>query len=128
MKVSVIGAGMGGLATAARLAAKGYQVTIFEANAYPGGKLTSIQLGNYRFDAGPSLFTLPHLVDEIIALNPNPESISFRYQKLKEVCHYFYEDGLRLTAHADPNELAAELSTKTGVNKQNILNYLMSQS
>ncbi len=128
MKVSIIGAGMGGLATAARLAAKGYQITIFEANPYPGGKLTSIQLGNYRFDAGPSLFTLPHLVDEIIALNPNPDSIPFRYQKLNQVCHYFYEDGLRLTAHADPDELANELSNKTGVDKQNILNYLKKAS
>jgi phytoene desaturase len=124
MNVSIIGAGIGGLATAARLAAKGYAVTVFEANSYPGGKLSSIQLGNYRFDAGPSLFTLAHLVDEVIALNPNPELIPFSYQKLNTVCNYFYEDGLRLTAHADPNELANELATKTGVDKKTIFNYL----
>ena len=38
---------------------KGYHVEVFEANSYPGGKLSEIEIEGYRFDAGPSLFTLP---------------------------------------------------------------------
>jgi len=61
----VIGSGIAGLASSIRLALKGYQVTVFEANAYPGGKLSAFSLGEYRFDAGPSLFTMPHYVTEL---------------------------------------------------------------
>jgi phytoene dehydrogenase-like protein len=52
-KAIVIGAGIGGLATAIRLAKKGYAVEVFEANDYVGGKLSTFTLGDYRFDAGP---------------------------------------------------------------------------
>ena len=58
-KVVVIGAGIGGLATAIRLSVKGYSVEVFESNSYVGGKLSQIESKNFRFDAGPSLFTLP---------------------------------------------------------------------
>ena len=52
---AVIGAGIAGIATSIRLANKGYEVHVFEANTYPGGKLSSFELNGYRFDAGPSL-------------------------------------------------------------------------
>jgi heterodisulfide reductase subunit A-like polyferredoxin len=74
MKVIVIGAGIAGLAASLRLASKGYEVHVYEANAYPGGKLSEFKLGNYRFDAGPSLFTLPHLVEDLlVAAGKNPK-------------------------------------------------------
>ena len=52
-KAIVIGAGIGGIASALRLVKKGYEVTVFDSNNYPGGKITSFKLGKYRFDAGP---------------------------------------------------------------------------
>ncbi|MGB3466982.1 MAG: FAD-dependent oxidoreductase [Cyclobacteriaceae bacterium] len=64
-KIAVIGAGIGGIATAIRLSLKGYEVTVFEANPYPGGKLSEFVTDEYRFDAGPSLFTMPEYVDEL---------------------------------------------------------------
>ena len=67
-KVVIIGAGIAGIATAIRLTAKGYKVEVFEANDYPGGKLSAFSLEQYRFDAGPSLFTMPHYVDELFEL------------------------------------------------------------
>ena len=51
-KVVVIGAGIGGLATAIRLSVKGYSVEVFESNSYVGGKLSQIESKNFRFDAG----------------------------------------------------------------------------
>ena len=65
MKIGIIGAGIAGIATSIRLAAKGHEVTVFEANAYPGGKLSEIRMQGYRFDAGPSLFTMPQYVEEL---------------------------------------------------------------
>jgi phytoene dehydrogenase-like protein len=54
-KAIIVGAGVGGLATALRLKAQGLDVLVIENNSYPGGKLSSFNLGKYRFDAGPSL-------------------------------------------------------------------------
>ena len=57
--IAVIGAGMGGMATAARLAKAGHEVTVYEASDRHGGKCRTEWIGNYAFDTGPSLLTLP---------------------------------------------------------------------
>ena len=67
-KVIIIGAGIAGIASSIRLRSKGYDIEVFESNSYPGGKIASFNLGDYRFDAGPSLFTMPHFVDELYDL------------------------------------------------------------
>lgn len=58
-KIAIIGAGIGGLCTAARLAKAGHHVTIFEASDRTGGKCRTEWIGRYAFDTGPSLLTLP---------------------------------------------------------------------
>ena len=88
----VIGSGIGGIASALRLRAKGYDVSVFEKNAYTGGKLSEIRLGSYRYDAGPSLFTLPEQVDELFDLfGENPRE-HFNYKQLDTVCNYFWDE------------------------------------
>ncbi|EPR67188.1 Phytoene desaturase, neurosporene or lycopene producing [Cyclobacterium qasimii M12-11B] len=67
-KVIIVGSGIAGMAAAIRLSIKGYEVTVFEANSYPGGKLSEINMKGYRFDAGPSLFTLPEQLEELFEL------------------------------------------------------------
>ncbi len=119
-KALIIGSGIGGLAAAVRLAVKGYSVEVLEANAYPGGKLSEINIDGYRFDAGPSLFTLPELVDELFALAGKKSSDHFNYQRLDVNCQYFYEDGLRLTAYADRGRLLDEFDTKTADDREAI--------
>ncbi|MCB9230147.1 MAG: phytoene desaturase [Bacteroidia bacterium] len=110
----VIGAGVGGLAAAIRLALKGYQCTIFEANSTPGGKISEIREAGYRFDLGPSLFTLPRLVDELFKLaGKNPRDY-FSYQKLDLITRYHYEDGTLINAWADPEDFAREIELQTG--------------
>ncbi|WP_343605470.1 1-hydroxycarotenoid 3,4-desaturase CrtD [Fluviicola sp.] len=123
-KAVVIGAGIAGIASAVRLAKKGYSVSVIESNAYAGGKLTSIQLGNYRFDAGPSLFTLPHLVDELFELHGKDPRAYFDYQKLETLCHYFYEDGTVLHTYADREKLFREVREKLDVDSQPLQEYL----
>ena len=120
----VVGAGIAGIASAIRWARKGYAVQVFEANSYPGGKLSEFQLGEYRFDAGPSLFTLPFLVDELFTLcGENPRD-HFNYLKKTEECRYFWDDGTRLIAHSDPAEFAAEAERVLGEPAGNVRAHL----
>ncbi len=115
---------MAGLATACRLAARGLAVTVFEANAYPGGKLAEFSSEGYRFDAGPSLFTMPHFLDDVFVACGKDPRLYYSYQKIDTSCHYFFEDGTRLQAYADPQRLAQEIETKLGVPGTRVLDYL----
>ena len=82
MKAVVIGSGIAGIASAIRLRSKGYEVIVLEANSQPGGKISELQLAGYRFDMGPSLFTLPELIDELFLLFPEHKT-AFTYTRLK---------------------------------------------
>lgn len=124
MKAVIVGAGIGGIATSIRLAKKGYEVDVFEQNSYPGGKLSVFEQDGFRFDAGPSLFTLPELVDDLVALQNNGHQIDFPYKKLDESCRYFWEDGKRLTAYTDPKRFGAEVEEILDIPAKVIIDYL----
>lgn len=122
-KIGIIGAGIGGIALGLRAAKKGYKVHIFDKNSYPGGKLSEITLANYRFDAGPSLFTQPKFVDELFELfDKNPRDY-FNYDRLKTICRYFWEDGTQLTTYQEPAKSIAEIAEKLGEDPQNVKAY-----
>lgn len=106
------------------MAAHGYEVDVFEANPYPGGKLSEFRLGGYRFDAGPSLFTMPMYVDELYRLADPAKTPPLSYRRLDVVCHYFWEDGVRLHAHAAPEEFAREAADVLSVDPQAVLRAL----
>jgi len=92
--VIVIGSGVGGLATAIRLANSGFNVKIYEKNSFIGGKVHSRTFDGFRFDMGPSVFTEPHLIEDLVKLTDNP--VPFSFESLPESCRYFYEDGTRI--------------------------------
>lgn len=123
-KVAVIGAGIGGIAVAVRLAAKGYKVCVFEKNNYPGGKMAELRHNGYRFDMGPSLFTLPDLVGELFDLAGESMADRLPYKKPDEVCRYFFPDGMEIRAFADAEKFADELMLKAGENRADVLRYL----
>ncbi|HET8828941.1 MAG TPA: 1-hydroxycarotenoid 3,4-desaturase CrtD [Pelobium sp.] len=123
-KVIVIGAGLAGIASAIRLATKGFTVQVFESNNFPGGKLSEFQQGKYRFDAGPSLFTMPQYVDELFTLaNKNPRDY-FEYQQLNEICNYFWDDETRLTAFADVAKFAEQIEANTSSTAEELHQFL----
>lgn len=66
-RIVVIGAGPGGLATAMRLAHRGYEVEIFEAEDRVGGRMRGFTLGDYAFDTGPTILQLPRVYQELFA-------------------------------------------------------------
>ena len=120
----IIGAGVAGLATSIRLACQGYQVQVFEKNAFPGGKLHHFEQDGFHFDAGPSLFTRPQLIEELFTLAGEPIEEYFSYERLPVSCNYFYEDGSHLIAYADRHQLAHELAEKHGEKEETVIDYL----
>src|SRR5688572_6190833 len=68
LRAAVIGSGFGGLAAAIRLAASGVAVTLFEARDQPGGRAYVYRMGGYTFDAGPTVITAPHCIEELFTI------------------------------------------------------------
>ncbi|MCU0390375.1 MAG: phytoene desaturase family protein [Thermoflexibacter sp.] len=124
MTAGIIGAGIGGISTAIRLRLLGFEVSVFEANPYWGGKLSEFDINGYRFDAGPSLFTMPHFVEELFTLAGKKPQDYFEYEQLEVITHYFYEDGTVIYAYSDPHKFAQEVEAKTGEKATKVLKFL----
>jgi phytoene desaturase len=120
----IIGSGIAGLSCAIRLANNGWRVEIFEANSYPGGKLSEIKLGKYRFDAGPSLFTLPEQVEELFIISGENPAEHFKFLTLDKTCKYFFEDGTIVEAFSDIEKFLQEIKLKTQESQENIVKAL----
>ena len=104
--IVVIGAGIGGLSAAIRLAAADLPVIVVEKNDRPGGKMGEIRINGYRWDTGPSVITMRHVLDDLF------QSVGCRlgdYIDLKSVqptTRYFYPDGTVLDASSDAAQMA----------------------
>ncbi|MFY9153119.1 MAG: FAD-dependent oxidoreductase, partial [Prolixibacteraceae bacterium] len=115
----IIGSGIGGLATAIRLARQGIQVDIFESAEKPGGKISERNFNGFRFDGGPSLLTLPELALELL-----DEDLQFPIKKLEIITKYFYADGTQLEAFNDVEKLAVEIEKKLNIPAEKVITYL----
>jgi phytoene desaturase len=119
-----VGAGLGGLSASIRLAAAGWRVTIFEQQDIPGGKAGTESRGRYRFDTGPSLLTMPYVLEELFSEAGRNWRDYLAVQPLEVICNYFWPDGTRLRAYGDPERFAAEIEEKTGEPREHVLRYL----
>ncbi len=126
-KSIVIGAGIAGLATAIRLRKQGFEVKIFESAHIAGGKIREYTWQDFRFDCGPSLFTLPELVDELFVLCGKNPGDYFNYRPLQSITRYFYEDGIEINAFAEPGKFAKEVKDKLKVDEEIVLRFLQKQ-
>jgi phytoene desaturase len=124
-RCAVIGSGISGIASALHARSKGYRVTVFERNARPGGKISDWCKDGFRFDLGPSVFTLPELIDELFLLfDKNPRDY-FSYTRLDPSFRYFFEDGSHITAHADLRKYGQEIEEKTKDSAEQLNRYLV---
>jgi phytoene desaturase len=89
-----------------------------------GGKLSTFTLGDYRFDAGPSLFTMPHYVDDLFTLCGENPTDFFQYVIKEVACHYFWEDGKRLTAYGETERFVKEVEAELAVPAATLNRYL----
>lgn len=92
-RVAVIGGGIGGLAVALRLAAKGHRVTVYEQADAVGGKLGAHERGGFRWDTGPSILTLPRQLRDLFAATGVPLDEVLPLRRLDPTAHYRFADG-----------------------------------
>ncbi len=123
-KAIVIGAGIAGIAASLRLKAQGFEVEVHEANPYTGGKLHAISQDGYRFDLGPSLFTMPQFVEELFALFGEDVTRHFEYIQKEVICNYFWSDGTTFSAKSDEQEYIEELCTTFGESPKKVKAFL----
>lgn len=123
-KICVIGAGLGGLSAAIRLANRGYQVDLYEQNSTPGGKAGEINGKGYRFDTGPSLLTMPYVIKDLFSECGEEIKDYLSINRLAIICKYFYPDGSIINAYSDPEKFGKEIEEKTSDNSTSLDKYL----
>ncbi len=117
-RVVVVGAGVGGLAAAARLAALGHDVTVCEATGGTGGKLGLVEQdvpghGRFRFDTGPSLVTMPQVFRDLFE-DTGGWPAGLELTPLDPLARYRFADGTRLDASSDLDEHCRRLDDALG--------------
>ena len=109
-RIGIIGGGLGGLASACTLAARGYSVVLFERNEWLGGKAAVLEQDGFRFDMGPTIVTLPSVLRRIFAEAGRDLDDSVDLVRLDPQWRSFFEDGSTLDLHSDSSRMAQELA------------------
>ncbi len=107
--ILIIGAGIGGLSAAIRLAAAGQRVAVLEANAQVGGKMYEIAADGYRWDTGPSVITMRHVFEELFASAGRRLDDYLKLLPVEPLTRYFYPDGVILDTTRDLSAMAEQI-------------------
>jgi phytoene desaturase len=106
----VIGAGLGGLSTACRLAKSGLSVTVLEKNETVGGKVNLVESTGYKFDTGASLVTMKHIFDELFEFCGKRIEDYLEIVPLETICRYQWSDGTTFDASQNLQKTEAEIA------------------
>lgn len=121
---AIIGSGLGGLAAAAGIAHQGIRVDIFEQNKTIGGKSQSLNVDGFRFDTGPSILTMPFVLESLFDdLEVDPVSLPV-IKPLRILCKYFYPDGTIINAYGNTEAFAEEIENKARDTGADLMSYL----
>jgi len=112
--VVIVGAGLAGLSAALRLAGAGRSVTVIERESVPGGRSGLLQKNGYAFDTGPTVLTMPSLIED--AFNSVGEEMKdwLDLIPLRPLYRAFYHDGSQLDVYPDTKEMEAEIAKVIG--------------
>jgi phytoene desaturase len=123
-KISIIGAGTAGLASAIRLQAQGFQVTIYEKNDKVGGRMYSFTEKGFHFDVGPTIVMMPEIYREIFEMSgANPDDY-IQMQLLDPLYQLHYQDGSSFTVSSNLTKLIPALEKISYEDTQGYLAYL----
>jgi phytoene desaturase len=122
--VLIIGAGIGGIATAARLAQKGYRVKVFEKNEIPGGRCGQMTIQDYRFDTGATLFLMPELYAETFTALDERMEDHLDLQRIDPTYHLFFQDNSKLELTSDLHKLMMQIEAIEFGSYERLLHYL----
>ncbi|MFT3892552.1 MAG: phytoene desaturase family protein [Anaerolineales bacterium] len=120
----VIGAGIGGIATAARLAKNGYDVTVLEKEATPGGRCNQIIRDGHRFDIGPTLFLMPEIWEETFASLGEKLSDHLDLKRIDPTYKVHFDDGLQLALTSNIGDMQTQLEKVEKTAFTGFLNYI----
>ena len=109
LDVGIVGGGLGGLAAACTLAARGHRVTLHERNGWLGGKAATLDVEGYHFDMGPTILIMPSVLRRIFSEAGKNLEDYLELVPLEPQWRCFYEDGSVLDLVADPGEMRATL-------------------
>ena len=109
MRIAVIGSGLGGLSAAATLAARGYQVEVFEKNSWLGGKAAQLREEGFRFDMGPTILIRPSVLRRIFSEVGRKLEDYLEMRRLDPQWRCFFDDGLVLDLKDDLQAMATSL-------------------
>lgn len=120
----VVGAGIGGLAVAARLARRGYEVTVVEKNEKAGGRCDQLVVDGHRFDTGPTLFLMPEVFEETYEALGEDMNEHLDLRRIDPTYRIRFDDGLELALTSDLNEMQAQLEPVESGSFNGLLRYL----
>ena len=112
--VVVVGAGLAGLATTLHLLGAGRRVTVLEREPGPGGRAGRLDLDGYRFDTGPSVLTMPDLVEEAFATVGDRLADRLDLVRLDPAYRALFADGSTIDVHTDAEAMEAEVRAVAG--------------
>ena len=115
-RIAIIGAGVGGLAAAVKLSALGHDVEVFESSAFVGGKCRTEEFNGYRFDVGPSLFTLPAVYRDLFLKSGASLEEELTLIALNPAFEYRFADGTKLNYYASRSDLMQSIADSFGAN------------
>ena len=110
--VVIVGAGLGGLSAALRLAGAGRKVTVVERESVPGGRNGLLQRDGYSFDTGPSVLTMPSLIQDALSCVGEDLKDWLDLIPVDPIYRAFYHDGTHLDVHADTQRMQDEIAEK----------------
>jgi len=113
-RVTVIGAGIGGLVAAIDLAGQGFDVTVVERASEPGGKMRRVEIAGASLDAGPTVFTMRWVFDEIFADAGSSFAEHVRLSPAGILARHAWSDHERLDLHADIAQSADAIGALAG--------------
>ncbi len=108
-RIGIIGGGLGGLAAACTLAARGYAITLFERNDWLGGKAAELEGAGFRFDMGPTILTMPSVLRRIFQEAGREMEDYLELIRLDPQWRCFFQDGSTLDLREDSDAMAASL-------------------